>query len=400
MFISALTGFAKSYTHRRMSDHITGDPCERLDYTECRLTVILWKTFAPIFLIVGLCGNILSIVVLSRKRMRVFTTSVYLRFLAIVDSSVLLIAVLRDLIYYYTAIDVGELSDLTCKIYFWLNYNVTGLSCWLLCAITLDRLIAVRYPLWAKSHCTKHTAVIVAIILTTIVSLLDSHFLLFMHKDEVYVSSNVSNTSTILEVKCSPSNHHYIVFNTQVWPILTFILYSFSPIVCLISCNVMLYRQLSRQDVKQQMGRQVSDAGKKRDRRDMKSLTKMLIVVCVIFVTISVPTCIYLIAAPYLFARTSPHDVAKRRFAWAIVAFFLYCNNTFNFIVYCVSGSLFRQELRGLFLQVKVFMLKCFSRRIFPVLTTEETRAGPSMVDNYYPLTSAKVQSTAATMLP
>ena len=43
--------------------------------------------------------------------------------------------------------------------------------------------------------------------------------------------------------------------------------------------------------------------------RDIKSLTKMLIVVCAVFVIISVPTCIYLIESPYVFTRTSPHHI-------------------------------------------------------------------------------------------
>ena len=324
--------------------------------------------------------------------MRVTTTSVYLRFLAVVDSLVLLIAVLRELIYYYTAVDVRELSNLTCKVHLWLSYNLTGLSCWLLCVISTDRLIAIKFPLWAKSHCTKTTALVIGILLSAIVSLIDSHLLVFIYRDEVYVSSNASNTTTLLEVLCSPSSIHYIKFKKQVWPILTFILYSFSPIVWLITCNIILFKQLSLRNVKKQSGRKVDTEGR-RERRDMKSLTKMLIVVCVVFIAVTVPTCIYLITAPYVFARTSPHDIAKRLLAWAIVAFFLYCNNTFNFIIYCVSGSLFRNELHGLLVQIKVFLWKCFNRRIYPAQnfneSIAETKAGPSMMDHSCTITTA-----------
>ena len=158
--------------------NITGDPCESLDYVECHIAVLIWKITGPIFLVVGLCGNLLSFVVLSRKRMRVFTTSVYLRCLAIVDSLVLLFAVLRDTIYHHTNIDVGELSDTACKVFQWINYNVTALSGWILCAIAMDRLIAVKYPLWTKSHCTKRIAMAVVVTLTVTVVLLNSHYLM------------------------------------------------------------------------------------------------------------------------------------------------------------------------------------------------------------------------------
>ena len=361
--------------------NITEDPCERLDYVECHIAVLIWKITGPIFLVVGLCGNLSSFVVLSRKRMRVFTTSVYLRCLAIVDSLVLLFAVLRDTIYHHTNIDVGELSDTACKTFQWINYNVTALSGWILCAIALDRLIAIKYPLWAKSHCTKRIAMAVVVTLTVIVVLLNSHYLMFMYRDEVYVDSNVTTATVLLHVKCSPMTRDYITFNTKVWPIITFICYGFSPIVWLISCNVILYRQLSQRCISCHVGGTVvSGAIRKRDR-DMKSLTKMLIVVCVVFVTFAVPTCVFLIIMPYVFTRTSPHDVAKQRLAWVMVASFLYCNNAINFIIYCVSGSLFRQELRGLISQIKTSVLKCFSRRIFPVGIGEETGTVPFTVD-------------------
>ena len=164
-----------------------------------------------------------------------------------------------------------------------------------------------------------------------------------------------------------------------------FLLYSFAPIVWLITCNIILFKQLSQRNMKKQSGRKVDTEGR-RERRDMKSLTKMRIVVCVVFIAVTVPTCINHINAPYVFARTSPHDVAKRLLAWAIVAFFLHCNNTFNFIIYCISGSLFRKELHGLLVQIKVFLWKCFNRRIYPAHnfneSIEETKAGPSMMDH------------------
>ena len=377
-----------------MSGYVTGDPCERLDYVECRIAAIIWKIFGPISLIVGLCGNILSVAVLSRKRMCVFTTSVYLRFLAVVDSLVLLFSVLRDLVYHYTNIDFGELSDLTCKIFQWLNYTVTALSGWILCAIAIDRLIAVKHPLWTKSHCTKGIAISVTISLTAIVFLMNIHVLLFMYRDEIYVDSNATNASFFLDVKCSPMTTDYITFNTKVWPILTFIIYGIAPIVCLISCNIILYRQLSQRSLNKQASRTVGDAAKKREK-DMKSLTKMLIVVCVAFVTFSVPTCIYLIIAPYVFTRTSAHDIAKRRLTWVIVASFLYCNNTLNFIIYCISGSLFRQELHGLFVQVKLSVLKCIRRRIVPTETIAVTGAVQGNKDDC-PRTSTNVVSNVA----
>ena len=337
-------------------------------------------------MVVGLCGNILSIVVLSRKRMRITTTSVYLRFLAVSDSLVLLIGTLRQLIYFYSDIDIRELTDLACKVHLWLAYNVIGLSCWLLCVISTDRLLAIKFPLWAKSHCTKRIALVIVIVLSVAVSLIDSHLLMFMYRDEVYSSSNKTNTSVLLDVACNPNptNIQYVKFKNKVWPFLTFFLYSFSPIVWLVTCNIFLFKQLSLRHVKKQKSRQVDTEGR-RERKDLKSLTKMLIVLCVFFIVVTVPTCVYMIVTPYVFARTSAHDTAKKLLFSSIASVFLYSNNTFNFIIYCVSGSLFRKELRHLFKEVKVYFLKRLNIRIDPHQTlnesTLETKAGPSIIE-------------------
>ena len=200
-----------------------------------------------------------------------------------------------------------------------------------------------------------------------------------MYRDEVYVDSNVTNASVLLHVKCSPMTRDYITFNTKVWPIITFICYGFAPIVWLISCNVILYRQLSLRCIRNHISGTVSGFTRKCDK-DMKSLTKMLIVVCVVFVTFAVPACVFLIIMPYVFTRTSPHDVAKQRLAWVMVASLLYCNNAINFIIYCVSGSLFRQEFRGLIFQTTTSVMKCFSRRIFPAGIGEDTGTVASIV--------------------
>ena len=333
--------------------------------------------------------------------MRVTTTSVYLRFLAVSDSLVLLIATLRQTIKYYSNIDIRELSDLGCKVHLWLAYNAIGLSCWLLCVISMDRLLAIKFPLWAKSHCTKRIALVVVIVLSIAVSLIDSHLLMFMYRDEVHIYSNSTNTSVLLDVACGPNPAfpNYVKFKNTIWPILTFILYSFTPILWLITCNIFLFKQLSLRNVKKQNSRKVDTEGR-RERKDLKSLTKMLIVVCVFFIIVTVPTCVYMIVSPYVFARTSRQDIAKKFLFSAIASVFLYSNNTFNFIIYCVSGSLFRKELHGLILQVKVYILKKLNRRINPLETvtesTLETKQGPSLIETSCTKTNA-YENTATT---
>ena len=153
----------------RMSSHLI---CEESDFLECHAAVLLWKMFLPVFFLVGVPGNILSIVVLSRKRMRDSTTSVYLRLLATI---VLLIAVPREILYYYAFIMVVRLSSFTCKFYAFLHPGFIAISWCLLPVITLDRFIHVKYPVWAKEHCSKKSAVIIFLVLAATVLAINCH---------------------------------------------------------------------------------------------------------------------------------------------------------------------------------------------------------------------------------
>ena len=41
--------------------------------------------------------------------------------------------------------------------------------------------------------------------------------------------------------------------------------------------------------------------------------------------------------------------MAEMSVAWAVVNLFQYTNNSINFLLYCLSGSRFREELRAMF---------------------------------------------------
>ena len=378
-----------------MSEETSSDPCKHLDFPECHIAVILWRIFAPTFIFVGISGNVMSIVVLSRRRMCSTTTSVHLRLLAVIDSMVLLCGVLRECISNYLFIDIRMLSDLSCKIHTWVSYNVAGLSCWFLSFIAIDRLISIKFPLWAKTHCSRKLAAIIGMSLIVTVSLIDSHMLWVLYKENVYIYSNISNSTILLEVKCSASSPEYAIFLNQFWPALVLLLYSIIPILCLISCNIMLFRHLSVRVIKRQ-ARKTIGIGKKQDRKDFRSLTKMLVVVCLFFIIISVPVCLYLVVEPYLFDSTSPHSIAKRKLTFAVVKVFLYCNNTFNFVLYCLSGSLFRKELIEIVWQLKIYMLKWINRRIHPIQNLNEMIEDHKTVD--YNTNTANVFSTVTTV--
>ena len=73
----------------------------------------------------------------------------------------------------------------------------------------------------------------------------------------------------------------------------------------------------------------------------------MLLTVCVVFLLCTLPITIYL-------SDTDSFESAygccfSSYVLWPIFNMLLYLNNTTNFVLYCVSGKKFRQQLRAMF---------------------------------------------------
>ena len=357
-----------------MSSELPG-PCEYFDYWQCHLAVKLWQIFSPILITVGVCGNLLSLAVLSRRRMSNSTTSVYLRWLAVTDTLVLLIGNGREFIFYVTNIDIRELSDVSCRIHYWLALSITALSGWMLCVLTIDRLISIKKTLWARSTCTRKTALMISFTVSGFMFFINAHLLGYLERTEIIVPIQQPNSSgtIVLDVGCFSSDPVYLIFMQKAFPLKVFLLYSLLPMVCLITCNVMLIKELRKlkDPLRLTNGLTLSSA----QRKDFSSVTRMLIAVCIFFAVVSLPTALYLIVEPYLFRGTSPKDISKRRLTWAVVCLCMYANNAANFYLYCLSGSLFRKELKDMLSAIKTSMQQCMHRRIVPFT---DNYAGPS----------------------
>ena len=339
-------------------------PCQRLDFPECHLSVLLYQVFTPPFIAIGLLGNIMSIIVLSRKRMCSSTTSVYLRLLAVMDTFVLIIPVLQRAILYHTFVDIAALTNFSCKIHRWLASSAQGSTCWLLPAIAVDRLISVKYPVWAKSHCTRRMAATIGIVIVVVVVSINSHFILLGRK-EVRVFSNRTNSSFLVSVKCDPSTEEYKLFRDKVWSFMLLVLYNILPVLCLVTCSILLYRELSKRSRLKQDRKTNIDA-RKHEKQEFRSVTKMLISICVFYVIIYTPLITFLIIKPYVFNPRIRHDIAKRLLVSTITQLILYSNNIVNFILYSITGSVFRKELLQILRQMKKYFMRLINRRVHP----------------------------------
>ncbi|XP_066982475.1 thyrotropin-releasing hormone receptor-like [Macrobrachium rosenbergii] len=132
------------------------------DYEHYNLTDEQWLIvrqlntyYIPLLIVVGFVGNLLSCVVFLNTRLRMRSSSYYLAALAIADVTYLFILFLvwLDLLGFNT-FNVNVL----CQLEIYLGSVSSSLSVWLTVAFTVERFIAVQYPLQRPTVCTVHRA--------------------------------------------------------------------------------------------------------------------------------------------------------------------------------------------------------------------------------------------------
>jgi len=102
------------------SSVVTVNASSSVDDDGGRLDLVsaLWIFGAPVIFVVGVCGNTLVLVVMTRRRMSGTTTSVHLSVMAAADMMVLVSGLIPDWLQAITGGDVifKKLHPVTCKL--------------------------------------------------------------------------------------------------------------------------------------------------------------------------------------------------------------------------------------------------------------------------------------------
>ena len=310
---------------------------------EFKASQMIWKVVPPILMVLGSIGNILSIVVLTRKSIRNSITPL-LTFLAFSDILVLYTGLLRQWIYYTFDYDIRQFSAIACKIHLWLIYTCLDLSAWIIMALTVDRVIATWWPFRARRLCTRTCAIKVVATIVFFLLIVNSHFLYGManktHRD--------NNGTVVDEEKCVPVYEDYLEFLVNVWGIFDLLILCLIPFSVILVGNICIVVKLMKSQ-----RRLTTITGTNIRRRSSSaaasSLTVMMLVLSTVFLITMLPISVYVTGEHYWGQTEEPQSLASLKLWWAIVNMLMYTNNCVNFLLYCLSGSRFRKEARQLF---------------------------------------------------
>ena len=280
-----------------------------------------WKFIAP----PGLVGNFL--VILVTLRMRPFnSTSFFMTTLAMVDLLLICIRI--------TIKELSFLSDTPCKV-LWYFYNVLPMSSnYILVFWTIERLIAVRFPLKVADWCTIRNATI-AVSITIVSSFaLNVPWPLSIVKSEYFDS-------------CAIDADWYL-FIYDVWYIIDSSFFIFIPMTVILVCNILIITNLRESTKRHKQMTSSEDSRKIRDK-EQRNVTITLLTVSFAFIILHIPLAVYNTQA------LSKHEITDH-YAYAVWDFINVCGisfaefqNSLNFYLYFLTGRKYRQNTVNLF---------------------------------------------------
>lgn len=239
------------------------------------LAKTLWKYVGPPIFVVGIIGNVLILVVMSRRHMRGTTTSVFLRWMAAADLCVLFTGMIPEMLEAGVRIVFKELHPVACKLEKFAFYTSGDTSIWICVAFTVDRFVAVCFPFERRRirSCTVGTARM-ATVAAAFAAVAKNLHVLWTRGSEYKVdwlaaaatavplaaadgNGTVADSATsavvgdmirieVLKSNCGRPTSEYKHFETYVRPWIAFALVSALPFAVIVFCNFFIVAAMIR----------------------------------------------------------------------------------------------------------------------------------------------------------
>lgn len=127
------------------------EPCSTINF----YLNYCYTYYIPLMIAVGLIGNVLSCIVFLTTHLKMRSSSYYLAALAAADFGYL--SVLLVVQFSYKGVVEIYNRNGWCQTFIYISTVCSCLSVWLIVAFTVERFIAVQYPLQRPHICTVST---------------------------------------------------------------------------------------------------------------------------------------------------------------------------------------------------------------------------------------------------
>ncbi|CAF4172914.1 unnamed protein product [Rotaria magnacalcarata] len=256
--------------------------------------------------IIGFFGNILCLLVLCRRRLRRNSYTQYLIALAIVDTGAIF---------------------------------AEGM---IVVALAIERVVAIKFPLWSKTICTVVNARRIILIILLFTMFIQSYHLIIKGID---CSPSVSSTRVC---RCKTIRHHTylkldIIFTVYVWRLF---LMTLLPSTMIITANILIMNKLFHEGSLVDHTNVIDNAQHK--TKVLYKISRMLVIVTSIYLLLHVPgSSLDIIKYMYISVFNMCNLKWKYYIYMSHEIFDLLTNFNYgiNFYLYIISGKHIRNEL-------------------------------------------------------
>ncbi|XP_041372574.1 5-hydroxytryptamine receptor 2A-like [Gigantopelta aegis] len=292
-----------------------------------RLEGKTYLTFILIIASLGVVGNVMSFILMSDEKLRLLAYSVYLRWLAVSDSMLLMMVATEDTLDTYRYLGRFHTLHVTvCKGWNFIEATTYTLSPWLVLALTLDRFVCVVFPLSRHKLCTKSKAFKLCSTVTLMSAALNVVSLIYLD---------------IEDDECTPSfNLHltrYLIFQQLLKN-------AFLPYVAILILNIVTVIWIRRSASFRQQFKRSGGSEATKERQDKNTLPLILISVFA-FVTLIPRTVTE--ATEYMLESLQSDAMALKlaNHLWPLFNVIYLVNFGQNFFILMASSSEYRQLL-------------------------------------------------------
>ena len=276
-----------------------------------------------LFTSMGMVLNTLIIVVIMwGSLMKTSVFMILLMVLAVADNVTLAFYILRDK-ETYTLLPFSHLPWLCCIVRFIL-YLSASVSSWLIVFISSERYIAVFHPLKAHIYCTRRNASFAILALLVLMSIIHIPIFPMSHitkKNLIYTCHGFGSSSLL----------------AMLFSLLTVIVYSIIPFCIMSALNIQIVKRINSQRSFQAQHQQQSPPVQTK-------LIATMLAVCILFIVTTLPNGVL-----YILFSISNYTSSKFVSTGILTSFlmnrFWIGNHCVNFLLYCLTGSVFRQTL-------------------------------------------------------
>ncbi|XP_064643084.1 thyrotropin-releasing hormone receptor-like [Lineus longissimus] len=315
-----------SLTFNNEADELPEHPLLFLLYTI--LSRYIW--IVPVVL--GVPGNVLSILVANRKHNRALSPCVYMKAMAVADTLELLEHVLGlTVMYSEPGQNIVHMRDAFYKYHYYLGFVFAMLSGFFLAQMSIDRLIAVRFPLAAPGLCTTPRAIKTVVITTVLVVI----FNLYVPFVVVYYKNPITGAEILV---FQVPEHIEIEILASLSQLL---LGTVIPFVIILGCNIIIIITVRTASAKRA---KISAGQGQGNRKEETHLTRMLIFVSLAYMVTSIPYRLYYLVMdmPELGDVYDMND-EYWNLRYLVQVFFVFnlwmFNYAINFYLYCIGGG-------------------------------------------------------------